>query len=195
MRDRRPMSISTHSSSPSSVMAHWSFGESAWASPVHYAQTRLSHSSSCMRVGCVHACGVFGCVVDGCAFSIGCLVNVEYLDAAMIQISVPTAMIIFAAVGFVIFTRRGNDGKASACMQFIIIFTFLIFVSTSNKVCCEACLRRSALVVCCAGAQRVSRATLCNRSTFEFPLCLCFWSKVLPKPYLHRSSPFSTASS
>ena len=69
-----------------------------------------------------------------CASSIGCLVSVEYLDAAMIQIGVPTVLILLASVGFVVFHRRGDEGKAGTCIQFIVIFTFLVFVSTSNQI-------------------------------------------------------------
>ena len=69
-----------------------------------------------------------------CAFSIGCLVSVEYLDAAMIQIAVPTVLITLAIIAFVIFNKKGDEKKANLCVQFVVVFTFLVFVSTSNKV-------------------------------------------------------------
>ena len=66
--------------------------------------------------------------------SIGCLVNVDYLDSAMIQIIVPSVLLLLAAVAFVFFKKKGNEKKAGQCAQFLIVFTFLIFMSTSNKV-------------------------------------------------------------
>ena len=60
--------------------------------------------------------------------------SVEYLDAAMIQIGVPTVLLVLASVAFVVFNKKGDEKKASLCVQFMIVFTFLIFMSTSNKV-------------------------------------------------------------
>ena len=67
-------------------------------------------------------------------FNIGCLVDVSYLDAAMIRITVPTVLIALAMAGTVVFRKRGDEQKEGLCMQFIIGFTFLLFVSTSNVV-------------------------------------------------------------
>ena len=67
-------------------------------------------------------------------FNIGCLVSVPFLDAAMIQMVVPAALIFLAMVAFVAFSKKGDTKKANACVQFIVVFTFLLFVSTSNKV-------------------------------------------------------------
>ena len=67
-------------------------------------------------------------------FNIGCLLSVSYLNAAMIRIIVPTVLIILAAIAFVVFNKKVDEKKASMCIQFIVVFTFLLFASTSNKV-------------------------------------------------------------
>ena len=67
-------------------------------------------------------------------FNVGCLVNVSYLDAAMVRIAVPIALIVVALLAYKLFNLRGDKAKSGLCAQFVAIFTFLIFVSTSNVI-------------------------------------------------------------
>ena len=89
-------------------------------------------------------------------FNIGCLVNVTYLDSALIQIIFPTVLILLAFVAKVVFDKKGDKKKAGLCVQFIVVFTFLVFVATSNKV--GAASLPSILGCACPDAPTVSCA-------------------------------------
>ena len=67
-------------------------------------------------------------------FNLGCLLNVSFLDATLIQILFPAVLILLAFVAKAVFDKKGDNKKAGVCVQFIVVFTFLVFVSTSNKV-------------------------------------------------------------
>ena len=67
-------------------------------------------------------------------FNVGCISYTSYLDATMVQILVPTVLIVLAMVGAFVFFRRGDNAKTGLCLQFMIVFTFLIFVSTTNAI-------------------------------------------------------------
>ena len=114
-------------------------------------------------------------------FNIGCLVRADYLTQVMIQIFFPTVMIVLAAVAFKVFSKKaaaakaaaaeaadaeaakeadaaaeGSEKKAGLCVQFIVVFTFLVFVATSNKV--GAASLPSILGCACPDAPTVSCA-------------------------------------
>ena len=67
-------------------------------------------------------------------FNIGCLADVSYLDAAMIQITAPTVLIALAVVATVVFRKLGYVKVEGRCVQFVVGLTFAVFVSTSNAI-------------------------------------------------------------
>ena len=112
-------------------------------------------------------------------FNIGCLQSSSYLDATMIRISVPTVPIVLAMVGAFVFHKKGDAKKESLCMQFVVVFTFLIFVSTTNV----RGLPRCTLPLTCVLASVVAVGSHpAERSTLTLPCvrALGLWSLSRP---------------
>ena len=65
-------------------------------------------------------------------FNVGCLVRSAYLDSAMARVIGPLTIIALLILAGFVFTKLGKEGAASSCYQFMILFTFLIYVSTTN---------------------------------------------------------------
>ena len=125
--------------------------------------------------------GASVCVCAWYLLSIGCLVSVEYLDSALIQIIVPTVLLVLAAVAFAVFSKKGDEKKAGLCAQFLVVFTFLIYMSTSNKVSATPPLPGARFAPLCVCAHRAScvlvcgpAASCCGRKIFSILNCKLF---------------------
>ena len=68
-------------------------------------------------------------------FNMGCVVRTQYLNGAMLRVIVPLSFLVCCGFGIFVFTKLGRDDLSGACAQVAILFTFLIYVSTTNGAC------------------------------------------------------------